>query len=120
MTDKLINFSLKNRLLVIIAFVAICIFGKWSYDQLPIDAFPDVTPALVQVFTTTDGLAPEEIEQLVTYPVETAMNGLPDVEKIRSVSNFGLSVVNIYFKDGTDIFWARLASKSVFCASLVF
>lgn len=107
MTDKLINFSLKNRLLVIIVFVAICILGKVSYDKLPIDAFPDVTPALVQVFTVTDGLAPEEIEQLVTYPVETAMNGLPKVEKIRSVSNFGLSVVNIYFKDGTDIFWAR-------------
>ena len=107
MTDKLINFSLKSRLLVIIAFIAICIIGKVSYDKLPIDAFPDVTPALVQVFTLTDGLAPEEIEQLVTYPVETAMNGLPKVEKIRSVSNFGLSVVNIYFKDGTDIFWAR-------------
>ncbi|VAW18445.1 Cobalt-zinc-cadmium resistance protein CzcA; Cation efflux system protein CusA, partial [hydrothermal vent metagenome] len=107
MTDKLIDFSLKNRLLIIIAFVVICIFGKVSYDKLPIDAFPDVTPALVQVFTETDGLAPEEIEQLVTYPVETAMNGLPKVEKIRSVSNFGLSVVNIYFKDGTDIFWAR-------------
>jgi len=107
MTDKLIDFSLKNRLLIIIAFVAICVLGKWSYDRLPIDAFPDVTPSLVQVFTVTEGLAPEEVEQLVTYPVETAMNGLPEVEKIRSVSNFGLSVVNIYFKDGTDIYWAR-------------
>ena len=97
MTDKLIDFSLKNRLLIIIAFVAICVLGKWSYDRLPIDAFPDVTPSLVQVFTVTEGLAPEEVEQLVTYPVETVMNGLPDVEKIRSVSNFGLSVVNIYF-----------------------
>ncbi len=107
MTDKLIDFSLKNRLLIIIAFIAICVLGKWSYDRLPIDAFPDVTPSLVQVFTVTEGLAPEEVEQLVTYPVETAMNGLPDVEKIRSVSNFGLSVVNVYFKDGTDIYWAR-------------
>lgn len=107
MTDKLIDFSLKNRLLIIIAFIAICVLGKWSYDRLPIDAFPDVTPSLVQVFTVTEGLAPEEVEQLVTYPVETAMNGLPEVEKIRSVSNFGLSVVNIYFKDGTDIYWAR-------------
>ena len=107
MTDKLIDFSLKNRLLIVIAFVVICVLGKWSYDRLPIDAFPDVTPSLVQVFTVTEGLAPEEVEQLVTYPVETSMNGLPDVEKIRSVSNFGLSVVNIYFKDGTDIYWAR-------------
>ncbi len=107
MIDKLIHFSLKNRLLVLIALVAVCVFGKVSYDRLPIDAFPDVTPALVQVFTVTEGLAPEEVEQLVTYPVETAMNGLPKVEKIRSVSNFGLSVVNVYFEDGTDIFWAR-------------
>lgn len=107
MTTKLVDFSLKNRLLVIIAFFAICLAGKWAYDRLPIDAFPDVTPALVQVFTVTEGLAPEEVEQLVTYPVETAMNGLPHVEKIRSVSNFGLSVVNVYFKDGTDIYWAR-------------
>lgn len=107
MTNKLIDFSLKNTLLVVIIFIAICVGGKWAYDQLPIDAFPDVTPALVQVFTQTEGLAPEEIEQLVTYPVETAMNGLPNIEEIRSVSNFGLSVVNIYFKDGTDIYWAR-------------
>ena len=107
MTNRIIDFSLKNRLLIVIAFIAICVFGKYSYDKLPIDAFPDVTPSLVQVFTTTEGLAPEEVEQLVTYPIETAMNGLPDVEKIRSVSNFGLSVVNIYFKDGTDIYWAR-------------
>lgn len=107
MTNRLIDFSLKNRLLVVVAFIAICVLGKYSYDKLPIDAFPDVTPSLVQVFTTTEGLAPEEVEQLVTYPIETAMNGLPKVEKIRSVSNFGLSVVNIYFKDGTDIYWAR-------------
>ncbi|MBP9855464.1 MAG: efflux RND transporter permease subunit [Candidatus Omnitrophica bacterium] len=107
MVDKLIDFSLKNILMVVIIFIATCVGGKWAYDRLPIDAFPDVTPALVQVFTQTEGLAPEEIEQLVTYPVETAMNGLPDIEEIRSVSNFGLSVVNIYFKDGTDIYWAR-------------
>jgi len=107
MTKKLVDISIKNRLLVIIAFFAICIAGKWAYDRLPIDAFPDVTPALLQVFTVTEGLAPEEVEQLVTYPVETAMNGLPNVEKIRSVSNFGLSVVNIYFQNGTDIYWAR-------------
>ncbi|MCA9400818.1 MAG: efflux RND transporter permease subunit [Candidatus Omnitrophica bacterium] len=107
MTNKFVDFSLKNRLLIIIAFFTVCFSGKWAYDRLPIDAFPDVTPSLVQVFTVTEGLAPEEVEQLVTYPVETAMNGLPDVEEIRSVSNFGLSVVNIYFKDGTDIYWAR-------------
>lgn len=81
--------------------------GYYSYLQLPIDAFPDVSPSLVQVFTITEGLAPEEIEKYVTFPVEATMNGLPNLERIRSVSNFGLSVVNIYFKDGTDIYFSR-------------
>ena len=62
---------------------------------------------LVQVFTITEGLAPEEVERYVTYPVEVTMNGLPHLKEIRSVSNFGLSVVNIYFKDGMDIYFAR-------------
>jgi cobalt-zinc-cadmium resistance protein CzcA len=81
--------------------------GYYSYRQLPVDAFPDVTPALVQVFTETEGLAPEEVERYVTYAVEVAMNGIPNLEEIRSVSNFGLSVINIYFEDGTDIYFAR-------------
>ena len=81
--------------------------GYFSYKQLPIDAFPDVSPSLVQVFTQTEGLAPEEVEKYVTYPIEVAMNGLPNIKGVRSVSNFGLSVVNIYFEDGTDIYFAR-------------
>jgi cobalt-zinc-cadmium resistance protein CzcA len=81
--------------------------GFASYRQLPVDAFPDVTPVLVQIFAETKGLAPEEVEKYVTYPVEVAMNGLPNLKEIRSVSNFGLSVVNIYFEDGTDIYFAR-------------
>ena len=81
--------------------------GYWSYKRLPIDAFPDVSPTLVQVFTETEGLAPQEVEKYVTYPVEVAMNGLPGLKNIRSVSNFGLSVVNIYFEDSVDIYFAR-------------
>jgi cobalt-zinc-cadmium resistance protein CzcA len=81
--------------------------GTISYQSLPVDAFPDVTPVLVQVFTETEGLAAEEVEKYVTYPVEVAMNGLPRLKEIRSVSNFGLSVVNIYFEDGMDIYFAR-------------
>ena len=104
---KLIQFVLQNRLLVLAISVVILGAGYSSYKQLPIDAFPDVSPNLVQVFTTTEGLAPEEVEKYVTYPVEVAMNGLPNLEKIRSVSNFGLSIVNIYFEDGTDIYFAR-------------
>ncbi len=101
------QFVLKNRLLMLVLGALILAAGFFSYQQLPIDAFPDVSPSLVQVFTLTEGLAPEEIEKYVTFPVEVAMNGLPDLERIRSVSNFGLSVVNVYFTDGTDIYFAR-------------
>ncbi len=105
--NRIIDFVLRNRLLVVVFTVLVMAAGYMSYRQLPIDAFPDVSPVLVQVFTQTEGLAPEEIEKYVTYPVETAMNGLPNLQLIRSVSNFGLSVVNIYFEDGTDIYFAR-------------
>lgn len=103
----IIDFTLKNRLMLVVLGVLVLAGGWFSYRQLPIDAFPDVSPSLVQVFTVTEGLAPEEIEKYVTFPVETAMNGLPNIDHIRSVSNFGLSVVNIYFEDGTDIYFSR-------------
>ena len=105
--EKIIQFVLKSRLLLVVLSVLVLAGGYYSYNQLPVDAFPDVTPVLVQVFTETEGLAPEEVEKYVTYPVEVAMNGLPDLKEIRSVSNFGLSVVNIYFEDKTDIYFAR-------------
>ncbi|MFP6617068.1 MAG: efflux RND transporter permease subunit, partial [Candidatus Hydrogenedentota bacterium] len=104
---RIIDFTLHNRLLMGVVGVIILSAGFFSYRQLPVDAFPDVTPVLVQVFTETEGLAPEEVEKFVTYPVEAAMNGLPELEEIRSVSNFGLSVISIYFKDGMDLYFAR-------------
>lgn len=107
MIDKLIEFSLGNRLLTIVLAMMVMAAGYYSYTRLPVDAFPDVSPNLVQVFTETEGLAPEEIEKFITYPVEASMNGLPGVVNIRSVSNFGLSVVNVYFEDGMDIYFAR-------------
>lgn len=107
MINQLIDFALRQRVLVLgLAAVVLC-GGAWSYGRLPVDAYPDISPALVQIFTETEGLAPEEVEQLITYPVEVAMNGLPGLNKIRSVSNFGLSVVNVYFDEGTDIYFAR-------------
>jgi len=105
--QALIQVALRSRLLMVVLGTLVLAGGYASYRQLPVDAFPDVTPALVQVFTETEGLAPEEVERYVTYPVEVSMNGLPNLEEIRSVSNFGLSVVNVYFKDGTDIYFAR-------------
>ncbi len=107
MIPPLIRFGLENRLLVLLASVLVMAGGYYSYRQLPVDAFPDVSPNLVQVFTVTEGLAPEEVEQYVTYPVEAAMAGLPGVERVRSVSNFGLSVVNVYFEDGLGIYFCR-------------
>ena len=96
-----------GRLLAAIAALALTLGGLFAFRALPVDAFPDPSPSLVQIFTETEGLSPEEVERYVTFPVETAMSGLPQVEEIRSVSNFGLSIVNVYFKDGTDVYFAR-------------
>ena len=96
-----------GRLLAAIAALALSIGGLFAFRSLPVDAFPDPSPSLVQVFTETEGLSPEEVERYVTYPIETSMSGLPKVDEIRSTSNFGLSVINIYFEDGTDVYFAR-------------
>lgn len=103
----LIRFGLENRLLIVSLGLLVAAAGIQSYRALPVDAFPDVSPNLVQVFTTTEGISPEDVEKYVTFPVETAMNGLPGLARLRSVSNFGLSVVNVYFEDDVDIYFAR-------------
>ena len=90
--QTLIRFALENRLLVVVISLAMLIGGYFAYRTLPVDAYPDISPALVQVFVETEGLAPEEVEKYVTYPIEVALAGLPDVKRIRSVSNQGLSV----------------------------
>ena len=107
MIDRLIDLSLRNRLLVLVLWLLVVLVGVRSLRQLPIDAVPDVTNVQVQVLTNSPGLAPEEVERFITFPVETAMSGLPSVEEIRSVSKFGLSAVTVVFAEGTDIYWAR-------------
>jgi cobalt-zinc-cadmium resistance protein CzcA len=107
MLEFSIRRVLSSRLLVMVLAAFFMAAGILSYQQLPVDAFPDVSPNLVQIFTVTEGLAPEEVETYVTFPVEVAMNGLPGVAEVRSVSNFGLSVVNVYFADEVDIYFAR-------------
>ncbi|ABI77196.1 heavy metal efflux pump, CzcA family [Hyphomonas neptunium ATCC 15444] len=96
-----------GRLLAAIAVLALTLGGLFAFRALPVDAFPDPSPSLVQVFTETGGLSPEEVERYVTFPIETAMSGLPKMQSMRSTSNFGLSVVNLYFEDGTDMYFAR-------------
>ncbi len=107
MITRLIDFSLDNRVLVVIGWLIVVGLGVRALGRLPIDAVPDVTNVQVQVLTNSPGLAPEEVERLITFPVETAMSGLPKVEEIRSVSKFGLSVVTVVFEEGSDIYWAR-------------
>lgn len=104
---QLIEFALRSRTLMVVLAALVFGGGYYSFTELPVDAFPDVTPALVQVFTETEGLAPEEVERYVTFPVEVSINGLPHLQQIRSVSNFGLSVINVYFDEGTDVYFAR-------------
>jgi len=107
MISRIVDFALNQRLLVLLAALTIAGLGVQSARTLPVDAFPDVSPVLVQILTESPGLAPEEVEQLVTYPVEVSMNGLPGVTRIQSISMFGLSAVNVYFADDVDIYFAR-------------
>lgn len=107
MLTKLIELSLTNRMLVLILVFLMASGGFYSAIHLPIDAVPDMTNVQVQVVTDAGSLSPVEVEQYVTYPVEAVMGGLPDVEELRSVSKFGISVVTIVFQEGTDIYRAR-------------
>ena len=104
---RLIDFSLKNKFLVLMGTAVIIAAGVYSMLRLPIDAVPDVTPNQVLVLTQSPGLGPLEIERFITFPVETAMSGLPGITQIRSVSRFGLSSVYIYFDESYDIYFAR-------------
>ncbi len=107
MIGATIRFLVRHRVLVVVAAALVAVGGVVAYRNLIIDVFPDPSPALVQVYTEAHGLAPQEVEQLVSVPVEAAMSGLPRVERIRSNSTYGLSLVNVYFEEGTDIYWAR-------------
>lgn len=107
MLTKLIELSLTNRMLVLILVGLMALGGAYAAIHLPIDAVPDMTNVQVQVVTDAGSLSPVEVEQYVTYPVEAVMGGLPDVEELRSVSKFGISVVTIVFEEGTDIYRAR-------------
>ena len=107
MIRTLINLALDNRIVVLFLTVAMAAVGLWAMFQLPIDAVPDVTNVQVQILTKAPALGAEEIERFITFPIEAAMNGVPRVEEIRSVSQFGLSAITVVFDEGTDIYWAR-------------
>jgi cobalt-zinc-cadmium resistance protein CzcA len=107
MLNRLVELSLRYKFLVLIVFGVVAFMGARAVRDVPIDAFPDVTPAQVNIYTESPGLAAEDVEQLLTFPVESAMAGLPKVQEIRSVSLFGLSYVSVYFEDDMDIYFAR-------------
>src|SRR5215218_3589258 len=107
MLNALIESALANRFLVLMGTLLVAALGVYSALHLPIDAVPDLTNVQVQVITEAPALSPLEVETLLSFPVEGAMSGLPDVEQIRSISKFGISVVTIVFREGTDIYRAR-------------
>lgn len=107
MINKIIHFSVYNRTIVLVATLILALAGVWSFQHLPIDAVPDITNNQVQINTVIEGLAPEEIERSITYPVESSMRGLAGVEQVRSITRFGLSQVTVVFKDDVDIYRAR-------------
>ena len=107
MLEKIFSFSIRQRIFILLAAAVVSGLGFMAYRNLTIDVFPDPSPPLVQIYTEAQGMAPEEVERLISYPIESSMFGLPRIEKIRSFSTFALSMVSVYFEDGTDIYWAR-------------
>lgn len=107
MFEKLIRAAIEHRWLVLLAVIGMAAIGVFNYQKLPIDAVPDITNVQVQINTQAPGYSPLETEQRVTYPIETVMAGLPNLEQTRSLSRYGLSQVTVIFKDGTDIYFAR-------------
>src|SRR5215213_481798 len=107
MLDKIIHFSIRNKLIIGLFTLALIAWGSYSLKKLPIDAVPDITDNQVMVITVTPTLAAQEVERLITFPVEQTMASIPKIEEIRSFSRFGLSLVTIVFKESVDIYWAR-------------
>ncbi|BEV13221.1 CusA/CzcA family heavy metal efflux RND transporter [Herbaspirillum sp. DW155] len=107
MFERIIRFAIEHRWLVLLAVLGMAAYGVYNYQKLPIDAVPDITNVQVQINTAAPGYSPLETEQRISYPLETAMSGLPHLEQVRSLSRYGLSQVTVIFKEGTDLYFAR-------------
>jgi len=107
MLNRIISFSLHNRILIVVASILLIVFGSYIATRMEVDVFPDLTAPTVVVLTEAHGMAPEEVEKLVTFPIETSVNGATNVRRVRSSSSAGISIVWIEFEWNTDIFKAR-------------
>lgn len=107
MINFILEFSLRQRVFVLLATLALLVVGIWSALRLPVDAVPDITNVQVQINTEVEGFAPEQIEKLVTFPIEMEMSGIQGMSELRSLSKLGLSQVTLVFEEGTDIYRAR-------------
>lgn len=107
MLNKIIQFSVKNKLAIAAFMLVWIVYGAYQLTQLPIDAVPDITNNQVQVITTAPALGAEDVERLITFPIELAVSNIPGIQESRSMSRFGLSLITIVFEDGTDVYWAR-------------
>ncbi len=107
MLDTIIKFSIKNKIVIAIMTLILILWGVWSASKLPIDAVPDITNNQVQIITSCPTLAGQEVEQLVTFPIEQSIANIPDIEEVRSISRFGLSVITVVFKENIDVYFAR-------------
>src|SRR3989304_1087937 len=104
---SVVTFAIANRFLVVILPLLVVGVGGWAMGVPPVDAVPDITPNQVLILTSAEGLGPVEVEQFITFPVETAMSGLPGITEIRSVSRFGLSAGTVFFEEGLELYFCR-------------
>src|SRR5437763_912282 len=107
MINRLIEFSLKNRFLIVLAYGLLAVWGYWALLSTPIDAIPDLSDNQVIVFTDWPGRSPQEVEDQITYPLTVSLQGLPGVRVVRSSSAFGFSMINVIFEDSVDLYFAR-------------
>ena len=107
MLDQIIRFSIKNKSIVLLGTLGLILLGIFNFRHLPIDALPDITNNQVQIITSSPSLATQEIEQLITYPLEQSIKTVPRLIELRSTSKFGLSVITVVFEESVDIYWAR-------------